>query len=73
MAKTKLLAVALVLSLVPFALITYGVRAGVETLWWAGLALLVVGGLVPPIVRYAFDEEDDGDEADDEGGGEDGG
>lgn len=74
--ETTVLLVTFVVLLVPFPLISYGTTEGVESLWWLGIALLIVGGIIPPISRYAFgDEEDDAEDetdgADREGGGKD--
>ncbi len=60
--------VSLVLMLVPFPIIVYGVLEGIAVLWWAGIVLVVVGGVIPPVTRYVFEGEGDADESDDENG-----
>ncbi len=63
MSKNTLLIIAFVLLLIPYPLISFGTVGDVDALWWLGLAALVVGGLIPPVTRYLFDEDDeDGDE-----------
>jgi hypothetical protein len=73
MTKMWVLGLALILLLVPFALISIGTTRGVPTLWWVGLALLVVGGLIPPATRFLFpeDQQEDDDDGDDDGGHQD--
>lgn len=67
--------VALVFLLVPLPLVFYGVHEGIDALWWAGVALMIVGGVIPPITRYAFDseEEDQGSETGEDGDEDEGG
>jgi hypothetical protein len=62
------LGIALVLSLLAFPLVSAGSTQDTETLWWVGIALLVIGGLIPPATRFAFadDGDDDGNGNDDE-------
>ncbi|ELZ56442.1 MULTISPECIES: hypothetical protein [Halorubrum] len=38
--------------------ISYGASAGVAVAWGVGLAMLFVGGLVPPAVRFAAADPD---------------
>ncbi|MEX2639908.1 MAG: hypothetical protein WD266_04415 [Balneolales bacterium] len=54
MGKMQLLGLALIILLVPFFLISYGTTGDSPTLWWIGLILLGIGGLIPPITRYVF-------------------
>jgi hypothetical protein len=64
--------VSFVLFLASLPLISFGASEGQEPLWWTGLALLVIAGLLPPITRFvplADDDEDDEGEA--EAAGED--
>lgn len=64
MSKTAALGIAFVLLLVAFPLISIGTWQGIAALWWLGLALLLIGGLLPPISRYAFgDDDEEGHEA----------
>jgi hypothetical protein len=59
MKKIQLLGVALVLLLVPFVLISIGTTTDNPAVWWAGLAMLVIGALIPPATRFIFSEEED--------------
>lgn len=71
--ETTVLLVTFVILLVPYPLISVGTTGGSPALWWFGIALLVLGGLVPPISRYAFGESEENEEdADDENGGDEG-
>ncbi|QYX56437.1 hypothetical protein K1T73_15490 [Roseovarius sp. SCSIO 43702] len=45
------LSISLVLLLIAFPLISIGTTSGPPVLWWAGLAALVVGGVLPPLRR----------------------
>lgn len=54
--EMRILSVALILMLVPFGLIVWGVLEGIAVLWWAGIVLLVIGGSIPALSRYAFDD-----------------
>lgn len=56
MSKIWLLGLALIILLVPFFLISYGTTADTPALWWIGLILLGIGGLIPPITRYIFSD-----------------
>lgn len=69
MNKKPVQLVALAFLLVPLPLVFYGVHEGIDALWWAGVALMIVGGMIPPISRYVFDseEEDEGSEAGEDG------
>jgi hypothetical protein len=55
------LGIALVLSLLAFPLVSAGFTQDTEALWWVGIALLVIGGLIPPATRFAFADDGDGD------------
>lgn len=46
----------LLLMLAAFPLISMGTTGGRPVLWWMGLALLVVGALIPPAMRYMPEE-----------------
>jgi hypothetical protein len=59
---TTVQAVAFVLFLVSLPLISFGATDDATGLWWTGLALLVIAGLLPPLARFvplADDDEDD--------------
>ena len=64
--------VAFVLFLASLPLISFGATEGQEPLWWIGLGLIAIAGLLPPLTRFvplADDEEDeDENEAADESG-----
>jgi hypothetical protein len=60
------LGIALALSLLAFPLVSAAFTQDTEALWWAGLALLVIGGLIPPATRFAFADDGNGDADDDE-------
>lgn len=51
--------VALALMLLSLPLVSAGATGDIAVLWWLGLLLLVVGGLIPPITRYAIPAEND--------------
>ncbi|MEX0906651.1 MAG: hypothetical protein WD604_02950 [Balneolaceae bacterium] len=59
MSKTSLLNIALIIMLVPFFLISIGTTEETSSLWWIGLICLVIGGIIPPVTRYAFGESDE--------------
>lgn len=44
--------VSLVLFLVALPLLSFGTDAGQPVVWWIGLVLLTVAGLIPPALRY---------------------
>lgn len=58
MDKDKLLAVSLVLMLLTLPLVSYGTVNDVTFAWWLGLALLFIGGLIPPVSRFALSGND---------------
>jgi hypothetical protein len=62
MSDNVVLGTALVLMLVALPLISYGTDNDVSALWWAGLALVALGGLVGPVSRYALDGDDGGED-----------
>ncbi len=59
MSKLWILGAAFLLLLAAFPLISFGTTGGNDTLWWAGLALLTVGALIPPVARYAIPDEEE--------------
>lgn len=48
------LSVSFVLLLSSFPLISLGTTGGPDFLWWAGLAALLVGAMIPPVQRLFF-------------------
>jgi len=68
MSKLMVLGITLMLLLVSLPLISIGTMQDTPWMWWTGLILLAVSGLVPPITRYAMAKDEDGedDEAKDE-------
>jgi hypothetical protein len=70
MSKLLVLGIAFLLLLAAFPLISFGTTGDNDTLWWIGLGVLVVGGLVPPVARYVLpDDEASGGEEDEEESG----
>lgn len=59
---------AFVLFLASLPLISFGATEGQEPLWWTGLALIVIAGLLPPVTRFVTlaDEEDEEEEEEEE-------
>ena len=47
----------LLLMLAAFPLISVGSTGDQAIVWWLGLASLVIGALIPPIMRYLPEEE----------------
>ena len=67
--STKLLGLALVLMLLAFPLTSVGTDRDVTWLWWAGVAVLVLGALIPPGLRFVdTDGDTDGDTSGDTSG-----
>jgi hypothetical protein len=59
-------AIALTLLLVSFPLISFGTEQGLAAVWGLGLLFIVVGGLIPPVIRFVGPGADaQGDDADD--------
>lgn len=69
MDETTLQEISLVLMVAPFPLVLYGVLEGIAPLWWSGIVLMIVGGLIPPATRYVFEDENEDEE--DEAGADD--
>ena len=44
--------ISLLLMLAAFPLISIGTTRGPAALWWLGLASLVIGALIPPVLRF---------------------
>ncbi|MBE0476135.1 MAG: hypothetical protein IBX62_03440 [Coriobacteriia bacterium] len=60
--------IAFLLVLLAFPLLTYGTREA-EGLAWAGMGMVVLGFLIPPVARFALPEEEgeeEGEEGDEE-------
>lgn len=49
---------AFILMLLAFVLITIGVAQEIEALWWAGIVLLVIGSLIPPVLKFTGKKEE---------------
>lgn len=49
--------VSLLLMLAAFPLISVGTTRGQPVLWWLGLACLIMGALIPPVMRYLPEAE----------------
>jgi hypothetical protein len=58
---TILQAIAFVLFLLALPLLSFGTVEEQEVLWYVGLAMIVIAGVLPPLGRF-LGEEDDGDE-----------
>lgn len=57
--------VAFVLFLASLPLISFGATEGQEPLWWTGLALIVIAGILPPLTRFVpLADEEEGDDED---------
>ena len=64
MSRQTILGIALILFLVGVPLVSYGTAGDNAALWWVGLALLIIAGLPPPLLRFLLpDDQDDGQEA----------
>ncbi|NLD71224.1 MAG: hypothetical protein GX649_00745 [Chloroflexi bacterium] len=61
MTRIGALTLALLLMLVSLVLVSLGTTNETTWLWWLGLAALLVGALIPPVIRYALPEEENGD------------
>ena len=60
MTRIGALTLALLLMLVSLVLVSLGTTNETTWLWWLGLAALLVGALIPPVIRYALPEEENG-------------
>lgn len=72
MNEDRMLSASLVLMLVSMPLISAGSWNDIAVLWWIGLALLVAGAAMPPVMRFAIDDDTNGDDTngDDESTGD---
>lgn len=68
MSDDTLLGGALVLMLAALPLVSIGAWNDTAWLWSAGLVVLAVGSLIPPVARYAMSDADADDESGDESG-----
>lgn len=59
MTRKRALGIALVLLLIAFPLTSLGTAGDRPALWWAGLALLVIGGLIAPLTRFMGDDDEE--------------
>ena len=57
MSRFALKNVSLILMLVAFPLISIGTTGDRPVLWWLGVASLIAGALIPPIMRYLPDPD----------------
>ncbi len=64
MQRTTILSIAFVLLLIALPLISIGATSGPDWMWQLGLALLLIGLLIPPALRLrktVIDPQDDSD------------
>lgn len=59
MNKLILLGIALILLLIAYPLVSIGTVQEIPAVWWIGLLALVLGGIIPPVTRYMFREEEE--------------
>ena len=64
MRRTTILSIAFVLLLLALPLISLGTINEIAWMWWLGLALLVLGLLIPPALRLRQAASDSRDEPD---------
>lgn len=60
MSQMQIQILALILLLVPLPLISIGTTADIPALWWTGLAILALGGLIPVVMRFVPAGEESG-------------
>ena len=68
MHQNTVLGIALVLLLLSFPLISLGTEQALGTVWALGLAFIVVGGLIPPVIKFVGTGDADGAEDGGDGG-----
>ena len=49
--------ISFVLMLIAFPLVSIGMTNDQPVLWWAGLAALTLGALIPPVLRFVPEPE----------------
>lgn len=59
MSKILVLGITLVILLTSIFLISSGTTGDTLWIWWIGLLMIGVGGLVPPLTRYLYENGDD--------------
>lgn len=57
--RVAYLSLSFVLLLVSYPLISWGTTRGPDVLWWLGLAMLVLGAMIPPAQRLLFPPKKD--------------
>ncbi len=57
MSRLAVRSISLVLMLAAFPLISVGTTGGQPAVWWIGLACLGLGALIPPVMRYLPEQE----------------
>lgn len=69
MSNTWVLGITLIILLSSIFLISSGTTEETSWLWWIGLIMIGVGGLIPPLTRYLFNggEEEENVEEDQNG------
>jgi hypothetical protein len=68
MNKNYILGISFLLLLGALPLISFGTQQDNPTLWWVGVGLVVVGGLIPPVARFVVPEDDEEEAKSDESG-----
>jgi hypothetical protein len=56
------LGIALILMLVALPFVSLGATEDIPFLWWVGLAMIGLGGVVGPVSRYALGDDEESDE-----------
>lgn len=59
MSTTALQTLAFLLLLAALPLTSLGTENDLPVVWWLGLVSLLLGGLIPPAVRFGLGEADD--------------
>jgi hypothetical protein len=66
--ETKLLTLALLLMLAAFPVTSIGTMEDLPVVWWIGIALILAGALIGPVMRYALPENGEAEENGGDGG-----